>query len=230
MVIGEINSGGNRGNTIEVGDIGGGGLRRVRSPARSRSTVATSTTARTSTSTPAVARPSRDASGGSGNLAVAAGNDDGVAVAVHRSAAATVSAPVAMAGYGGDVASAGNGGVAGVSADGGIVVIDEINSGGNQGNTIEVGDICAAPAPVYVPAKPGEAGQAGEAGQDHLGPVRQSRVEAVGRQGSGDASPLDGRRPYSDLTGSGDHDPVRCTAGVARGRGRRGPDEDDTIR
>ena len=34
---------------------------------------------------------------------------------------------------------AGNGGVTRSSADGGIVVINEINSGGNQGNTIGVG-------------------------------------------------------------------------------------------
>jgi hypothetical protein len=58
-------------------------------------------------------------------------------------------------GYGGNTASAGNGGLAGASADGGIVVIDEINSGGNEGNTINVGDICAGPPPpVYTPEKP----------------------------------------------------------------------------
>ena len=86
-----------------------------------------------------------------------------VAAAVGRSAVATV---LSTAGrqwrwrYGGDAASAGNGGIAGVSADGGIVVIDEINSGGNQGNTIEVGDICAAP--VFVPEAPAKPGKPGE--------------------------------------------------------------------
>ena len=41
----------------------------------------------------------------------------------------------------GDTASAGNGGRANASADGGIVVIGEINSGDNQGNTVSTGDI-----------------------------------------------------------------------------------------
>ena len=40
--------------------------------------------------------------------------------------------------FGGDTAAAGNGGRANASADGGIVVIGTINSGGNQGNTINV--------------------------------------------------------------------------------------------
>jgi hypothetical protein len=71
-----------------------------------------------------------------------------------------------LGGSGGDTASAGNGGIAGASADGGIVVINEINSGGNQGNTIEVGDICAGPAaPVYVPEKPAKPGKPGKPGR-----------------------------------------------------------------
>ena len=49
------------------------------------------------------------------------------------------------------------------------MVINEINSGGNQGNTIEVGNICAGPAaPVYVPeapAKPGKPAKAGNPGK-----------------------------------------------------------------
>ena len=44
-------------------------------------------------------------------------------------------------GLAGRIASAGNGGRANASADGGIVVIGKINSGGNRGNTINVGNI-----------------------------------------------------------------------------------------
>ena len=40
----------------------------------------------------------------------------------------------------GDIASAGNGGVATASANGGAVSIQDINSGGNAGNAIGVGD------------------------------------------------------------------------------------------
>jgi hypothetical protein len=39
-----------------------------------------------------------------------------------------------------DIASAGNGGVASASADGGAVSVGNINSGGNVGNAIAVGD------------------------------------------------------------------------------------------
>jgi hypothetical protein len=39
-----------------------------------------------------------------------------------------------------EIASAGNGGVATASADGGTVVIGDVNSGGNAGNAIGVGD------------------------------------------------------------------------------------------
>jgi hypothetical protein len=41
---------------------------------------------------------------------------------------------------GSDIASAGNGGVTTASADGGTVVIGDVNSGGNAGNAIGVGD------------------------------------------------------------------------------------------
>jgi hypothetical protein len=40
----------------------------------------------------------------------------------------------------GDIASAGNGGVATASANGGAVSVGDINSGGNAGNAIGVGD------------------------------------------------------------------------------------------
>ena len=85
-----------------------------------------------------------DASGGNNNVAIVAGrggDNDGDGV---------------------DIAAAGNGGTANASANGGAVVVGDINSGGNQGNTIVVGntggrveDVHHAPAkPVVVPAKP----------------------------------------------------------------------------
>lgn len=71
-----------------------------------------------------------DASGGSNNLATTSGGGaDGL-----------------------DTASSGNGGVATSAANGGAVSIADINSGGNVGNAISVGDTaCApwAPEPVY---------------------------------------------------------------------------------
>jgi hypothetical protein len=39
-----------------------------------------------------------------------------------------------------DIASAGNGGVATSAANGGVVAIGDVNSGGNAGNAIGVGD------------------------------------------------------------------------------------------
>jgi len=52
----------------------------------------------------------------------------------------------------GDTAAAGNGGTADASANGGAVAIEDINSGGNAGNTIEVGDTNVAPVPAPAPA------------------------------------------------------------------------------
>lgn len=51
-----------------------------------------------------------------------------------------------------DVVSSGNGGVATSAADGGAISVENINSGGNVGNAIEVGDtVCApwSPEPAY---------------------------------------------------------------------------------
>ncbi|MDF3017706.1 MAG: hypothetical protein K0R44_2931 [Thermomicrobiales bacterium] len=58
---------------------------------------------------------------------------------------------------GGDIASAGNGGVATSSADGGAVSIQDINSGGNVGNAISVGDTTCAPYTPPAPEKPKDA-------------------------------------------------------------------------
>jgi hypothetical protein len=55
-----------------------------------------------------------------------------------------------------DIASAGNGGVATAAANGGAISTGDINSGGNVGNAISVGDtVCAdvAPEKDYAPKK-----------------------------------------------------------------------------
>src|SRR5918993_432803 len=79
-----------------------------------------------------------DASGGNNNLALTGGGNDG--------------------GEGGiDTASSGNGGVATSSADGGAVSIQDINTGGNVGNAILVGDTTRAPFTPPAPEKPKEA-------------------------------------------------------------------------
>src|SRR5215208_7093803 len=76
-----------------------------------------------------------DASGGNNNLALTGGGNDG--------------------GDGGvDTAASGNGGVATSAANGGAVSIQDINSGGNAGNAIAVGD--ATCAPFTAPEKPGK--------------------------------------------------------------------------
>jgi hypothetical protein len=78
-----------------------------------------------------------DASGGNNNLATTGGGNNG--------------------GAGGtDIVSTGNGGVATSSADGGAVSIQDINSGGNAGNAISVGDTTCAPftPPAPAPEKP----------------------------------------------------------------------------
>jgi hypothetical protein len=65
-----------------------------------------------------------------------------------------------------DVASAGNGGVATGSASGGAISLGNINSGGNVGNAIDVGDtFCAeAAAPAEAPREKAPAAEAPAAG------------------------------------------------------------------
>ena len=85
-----------------------------------------------------------DASGGDDNLAAASGDDDDERTGRRGGLRGLIQSRYGLGGRGGlagRMASAGNGGRANASADGGIVVIGEINSGGNRGNTINVGDI-----------------------------------------------------------------------------------------
>jgi len=73
-----------------------------------------------------------DASGGSNNLATTGGGG----------------------GDGNSIASSGNGGVATSAANGGAVSIQDINSGGNVGNAISVGDTSCAPYEAPAPEAP----------------------------------------------------------------------------
>jgi hypothetical protein len=68
-----------------------------------------------------------DASGGFNNEALTGGGGFGDATSVL------------------DIASAGNGGVATAAANGGVISTGDINSGGNVGNAISVGDTTCAP-------------------------------------------------------------------------------------
>lgn len=52
-----------------------------------------------------------------------------------------------------DIAAAGNGGTADASANGGAIAVGNVNSGGNVGNVIEVGNTSCAPPPKPVPDK-----------------------------------------------------------------------------
>ena len=98
-----------------------------------------------------------DASGGDDNLAAASGDDDG-GNRRRGGLRGLIQSRYGLGGGGGlagRMASAGNGGRANASADGGIVVIGKINSGGNRGNTINVGSIggghgeCSA-GPIFI--------------------------------------------------------------------------------
>ena len=96
-----------------------------------------------------------DAAGGDNNVAITAGTDDGEDDDNGGGVVGLRDELVGgAAGDGGDVAAAGNGGTANASANGGAVLVGDVNSGGNQGNTIVVGDTSGdAPAkPVCCPA------------------------------------------------------------------------------
>ena len=93
-----------------------------------------------------------------------------------------------------DTASSGNGGVVDAAANGGVVSIQDINSGGNVGNAISVGDtVCAgaekAPAGGgggYKPAGNAGGGNAGGGGRG--GQVRALPSTGVGELGGASGS------------------------------------------
>jgi len=84
-----------------------------------------------------------------------------------------------------DTASSGNGGVATASADGGVVSVEDINSGGNVGNAIAVGDtVCAGAA--HSPSGGGRAGGGNViAGGGNAGGGRGGQVRALPSTGVG---------------------------------------------
>ena len=109
VTIGDINSGGNVGNTVVVQGTQGGNVAVDGGTVTNETTIDISADGGT-----AVA----NADGGDGNIAV--GGTGGII------------------GDGGD-AAAGNGGVASSEANGGTIVVGDVNSGGNSGNTVIVG-------------------------------------------------------------------------------------------
>ena len=123
------------------------------------------------------------AAAGNGGTAIAdaSGGDNNVAVN-------------GSAGNGGSTSttgSAGNGGAANASANGGAVSLGDVNSGGNSGNVISVGDTVAgpgpAPAPVPVPEKPGKPvpGKPGKPGIVTITPKGGKKVEELPSTGAG---------------------------------------------
>jgi hypothetical protein len=109
VTVGNINSGGNSGNTIVVEGTQGGNVAVDGGTVTNETTIDISANGGTAVSS---------ADGGDGNAAV--GGSGGII------------------GDGGD-AAAGNGGTAVSEANGGTVTVGEVNSGGNEGNTIIVG-------------------------------------------------------------------------------------------
>ena len=110
VTVGDINSGGNSGNTIVVQGVQGGNV------AVDGGTVTNETTI--------------DISADGGTAVSSADGGDGNAAA---------GGPGGANGNGGD-AAAGNGGTAVSEANGGTISIGDVNSGGNSGNTIIVGN------------------------------------------------------------------------------------------
>jgi len=79
-----------------------------------------------------------------------------------------------------DVASAGNGGVASAAADGGAIIVGDINSGGNAGNAISVGDtVCAEAVAEYVPEEKKPAAVAVEVAPVAAAPAAAAPVGAA---------------------------------------------------
>jgi hypothetical protein len=142
IAVENVNSGGNAGSAIGVGDTWGGGYDACGNAVGGVYIDGGEVINETIISVSADGGTAiADASGGDGNFASTGGR----------------------AGNGGTItSSAGNGGIANASADGGAVSIGDINSGGNAGNAIGVGDTIAGPIPICceptpykpVPGKP----------------------------------------------------------------------------
>jgi hypothetical protein len=145
-----------------------------------------------------------DASGGSGNLAAVSGNDRDQNNNNHRNNnnnnnnnnnrndwSAEPLQTLELRLQQTDTASSGNGGVADASANGGAVSIQDINSGGNVGNAISVGNtVCAgaAHAPSAGGGKPDGgktiSGGGGRGGQIRALPSTGIGITETGTSGS----------------------------------------------
>jgi hypothetical protein len=145
IAVEDVNSGGNAGSAIGVGDTWGGGYDACGN---------------------AVGGVYIDGGEVSNETIISVSADGGTAIADASGGDGNFASTGGRAGNGGTItSSAGNGGVANASADGGAVSIGDINSGGNAGNAIGVGDTIAGPVPICceptpykpVPGKPGPA-------------------------------------------------------------------------
>jgi hypothetical protein len=141
-----------------------------------------------------------DASGGSGNLAAAAGRDNNRHNGNNnrrndrnndRNDWTSESLDVLEQRLlQTDTASSGNGGVADASADGGAVSIQDINSGGNAGNAISVGDTVCPGAVSNVPGGGGGKAPGGDAKPGRGGQIRALPSTGVGELGAGTSGSL----------------------------------------
>lgn len=139
IAVENVNSGSNRGNAISVGDTFAAGCAPLDSSGNPVAVSAVQIDGGTVTNTTTIKVSAdggtaiSDASGGDNNIAINGGT-------------------AGSAGNGG-ISSAGNGGTANSSANGGAISIGNVNSGGNSGNTISVGNTISGGIPV-VPIKP----------------------------------------------------------------------------
>lgn len=138
-----VNSGGNVGSAIAVGDtVGGSGYGCY--PASGTYS---------GTATGAVGGVYIDGGTVTNETVIEVSADGGTAIADASGGDNNIAANGGRAGNGGSItSSAGNGGVSTASADGGVISLGNINSGGNAGNAIAVGDTVAGPG--YVPSAP----------------------------------------------------------------------------
>src|SRR5687767_14732567 len=142
IAVEDVNSGGNAGSAIGVGDSWGGGYDACGN---------------------AVGGVFIDGGEVINETIISVSADGGTAIADASGGDGNIASTGGRAGNGGTItSSAGNGGVSNASADGGTISIGDINSGGNAGNAIGVGDTIAGPIPICcepppfkpVPGKP----------------------------------------------------------------------------
>jgi hypothetical protein len=138
---GNVNSGENLGNVISVGDTFASGCAPLDSSGNPVAVSAVQIDGGTVTNETNI-RVSAD---GGTAIADATGGDNNIAIN---------GGSAGNAGNGG-VSSAGNGGTANSSANGGAISIGDVNSGGNVGNVITVGNTISGGVPIKpVPGKP----------------------------------------------------------------------------